>query len=80
MKRPATQPAKNLGSAKIAEVNDRIRAARSERDRAAYADALNELERASKIDPNNQDIQTEITITKRAYNAERTLGRSDLKC
>jgi serine/threonine protein kinase len=80
MRSLATQSVKNLGSAKIAEINDRIRAARSDRDRGAYAEALAELEKASKADPNSNDVQTEIHITKRACNAERTLGRSDLKC
>src|SRR5437870_733739 len=71
---------KDLQPGKGAEFNDRIRAARSYRERGEYLQALAELEKASKIDPGNKDVQGEIAITKRACNAERTLGRSDLNC
>lgn len=59
---------------------DLLRTARGRLDRGEYSEALRELESASKIDPSNKEIQAAILDTKRACNAERKLGRGDLKC
>ena len=80
VKRQEVQAARSLPSHRIAELNDYIRTAKSYRDRGAYAEALVALQEASKIDPRNKDVQSEIAITRRACNAERTLGRPELKC
>ena len=80
VKRQEGQAARGLPSHRIAELNDYIRTAKSYRDRGAYAEALVALQEASKIDPSSRDVQSEIAITRRACNAERTLGRSELNC
>jgi hypothetical protein len=61
-------------------IKEHIKSARQYRDRGDYAAAFVELERARRIDGTNQEIQAEITVTRRACNAERSLGRPDLKC
>jgi Tfp pilus assembly protein PilF len=61
-------------------VEERIKIARTHMDRGEYAEALTELEKASKIDPTNKDVQNVISDTRRACNAEKRLGRSDLRC
>ena len=71
---------KDLQRVKIADLNERIRVAKSYRERGEYSQALTELEKAGKIDPSNKEVQGEIAITKRACNAERVLGRSELPC
>jgi Bacterial Ig-like domain (group 2) len=65
---------------KAADASEFIRAARSFRDRGSYAEAFNELAKASKVDPSNKEIQVEVAITQRACNAEKNLGRADLRC
>lgn len=65
---------------KAADASEFIRAARSFRDRGSYAEAFNELAKASKVDPSNKEVQVEVAITQRACNAEKNLGRADLRC
>jgi serine/threonine protein kinase len=67
-------------SVKTAMVDERIKIARAHLDRGEYAEALNELGKARKIDPGNKDLQTTIADTQRACNAEKRLGRPDLTC
>jgi hypothetical protein len=74
------QASKNVQPPKIADVNEYIRLAKSYRERGEYTLALAELRKAGALDPKSKEVQGEIGITRRACNAERTLGRSDLKC
>ena len=80
VKRREAQTARGLSSDKIAELNNYISTAKSYRDRGEYVEALAELGKATKMDPTNQDVQSEIANTRRACNAERKLGRSELNC
>jgi hypothetical protein len=79
-KKPESQTARVSPADKITEISKYIITARSYRDRGAYEEALVALQAAGKIDPNNKNVQSEIAITRRACNAEKTLGRSELKC
>jgi hypothetical protein len=63
-----------------ADVTPYVRAAKGYRDRGAYTEALAELQKARQIDPNNRDVQEEIAATRRACNAEKRLGQSNLNC
>ena len=80
VKRREAQIASSLSADKLAEFNRYIRTAKSYRERGEYVEALGELEKATKINPTNQDVQFEIANTRRACNAEKRLGRSELKC
>lgn len=71
---------KNVQSGKGPDLNEYIRVARSYRERGEYAQALAELEKAGALDAKSKEVETEIAITKRACNAERSLGRPELKC
>lgn len=71
---------KNVQSGKGPDLNEYIKVARSYRERGEYAQALAELEKAGALDAKSKEVETEIAITKRACNAERTLGRPELKC
>jgi serine/threonine protein kinase len=62
------------------DIRERVNVARSYRDRGAYSQAIEELERARQIDPNNREIQEEIAATRRACSAERKLGLTEIKC
>ncbi|HEX2931218.1 MAG TPA: protein kinase [Candidatus Binatia bacterium] len=72
--------ATTLPPVKAPNVSAQLRNARVYLDQGQYSEALNELTKASKIDPGNQEVQTAIADAKRACNAEKRLGRSDLKC
>jgi serine/threonine protein kinase len=72
--------ARDEQGAKNAQTKEQIRTARLYRERGEYAQALAVLDKAGKIDPRNPEVQEEIAVTKRACNAERTLGRTDLTC
>ncbi len=78
VKRPPAAKAPQPGNG--SEFANHLRLARSYRERGDYSQALAELEKAGKVNPGNKEVQGEIAITKRACNAERTLGRSDLNC
>jgi hypothetical protein len=54
--------------------------AREFRERGAYDAALSQLSAAGALDPANEEIAAEIDRTRRACNAEKRLGRPDLKC
>src|SRR5262245_16875391 len=54
--------------------------ARQYHERGAYDEALSELNAAHKLDSTSDEVVAEIERTKRACNAEKTLGRTDLKC
>ncbi|HSO73479.1 MAG TPA: hypothetical protein VLU47_01465, partial [Blastocatellia bacterium] len=69
------------GSAKPSgEIASHLAAARKYREGGAYDSALAELRAASTLYPANEEIAAEIDKTKRACNAEKRLGRTDLKC
>jgi TIR domain len=57
-----------------------IRIAARHRERGDYGAALAALERGRQIDPSDAEIRAEIERTKRACNAEKRLGRSELVC
>ncbi len=81
MKNPATiQQTRKPLATKVANTSEQIRNARSRLDRGEYTEALGELEKASKVDPGNKEVQAAILDAKRACNAERAFGRTDLKC
>ena len=57
-----------------------IKMAAAHRERGDYSAALAALEKAREIDPSDPAILKEIEMTKRACNAEKRLGRSELVC
>jgi hypothetical protein len=73
-------PIKKPTPAPEISIKEHIKSARQYRDRGDYAAAFAELETARRLDGSNQEIQAEISVTRRACNAERSLGRPDLKC
>jgi hypothetical protein len=62
------------------DVTPYVKTAKAYRDRGAYTEALSELQKARQIDPNNSEVQEEIVATRRACNAEKRLGQSNLNC
>jgi len=50
------------------------------RERGAYDEALAQLSAAKELDSTNNEVAAEIERTRRACNAEKRLGRGDLKC
>jgi tetratricopeptide (TPR) repeat protein len=50
------------------------------RERGAYDEALSHLGAAQRLDPTNKKVIDEIEKTRRACNAEKRFGRTDLKC
>jgi len=54
--------------------------ARQYNERGAYDEALSQLSAANALDSTNNEVATEIERTKQACNAEKRLGRKDLKC
>ena len=80
VKKPEPNTAKVEQTAKGAQSREHLKMARFHRERGEYAQAIAALEKAGKLDPRNTEVQGEMAITRRACNAERTLGRSELKC
>ena len=78
--KPDSRTTKGGQSARTTMVQQRIKIARSHMDRGEYAEALNELDKASKIDPSSNEVRAAVTDTRRACNAEKKLGRADLMC
>ena len=74
-KKPVPMPAK--ASREIAR---HLSLAKGQRERGAYDAALSELIAANALDPANEEIAAELDRTRRACNAEKRLGRTDLKC
>jgi eukaryotic-like serine/threonine-protein kinase len=62
------------------EIARHLGIAKEQRERGAYDAALAELSVANSLDPGNAEIAAEIDKTKRACNAEKRLGRTELKC
>lgn len=62
------------------EIARHLALAKEQRERGAYDSALAELSTASALDPGNEEIAAELDRTRRACNAEKRLGRTDLKC
>ena len=62
------------------EIARHVDVAKEQRDRGAYDAALSELNAANSLYPANEEIAAEIDKTRRACNAEKRLGRTDLKC
>ena len=79
-KKSEPRPTKTPSTSRAPYINAQLRNARAYLDQGQYTEALNELNKASKIDPGNQEVQTAVADAKRACNAEKRLGRSDLKC
>ncbi|MGH7847047.1 MAG: CHAT domain-containing protein, partial [Candidatus Binatia bacterium] len=61
-------------------ITEHLLSARAYRDRGDYAEALTVLEKARASDPENREVEAAIEATRRACNAERRLGRGELKC
>jgi hypothetical protein len=61
-------------------ITEYLVSARAYRERGDYAEALTVLERARASDPENKEVAAAIDATRRACNAERRLGRGELKC
>jgi serine/threonine protein kinase len=93
VKLPARSEVKNVpvqGSEKAAATQERpskekqidaaLKNAGAHLDRGEYSDAFDVLEKIQKVDPSNRKISAAIDRTKKACNAEKTLGRADLKC
>ena len=74
-KKPVQIPAKATR-----EIARHLRLAKEQRERGAYDAALSELNAANAVDPANEEIAAELDRTRRACNAEKRLGRTDLKC
>jgi tetratricopeptide (TPR) repeat protein len=62
------------------EIAKYLSLARKYRESGAYDNALSQLSAARALDPGNEEIAEEFEKTRRACNAEKRLGRSDLKC
>ena len=62
------------------KILDHMKIAKSYRERGEYSDALAELEKARSLDPTDREVQAETDVTRKACNAERQLGRPDLRC
>ena len=75
VKIPVRNPAKATR-----EIARHVDVAKEQRDRGAYDAALSELNVANSLYPANEEIAAEIDKTRRACNAEKRLGRTDLKC
>src|SRR5262249_12318612 len=63
-------PAPEQKTSKV-DVSQYIKSAREARDRGDYPQAFAELQKASKIDPSNTEVQKEIVDTRSGCNAER---------
>ena len=61
-------------------ITEYLVSARAYRERGDYTEALTVLERARASDPENKEVAATIEATRRACNAERRLGRGELKC
>ena len=61
-------------------ITEYLVSARAYRERGDYTEALTVLERARASDPENKEVAAAIETTRRACNAERRLGREELKC
>ena len=74
-KKPVQIPAKATR-----EIARHLSLAKGQRERGAYDAALSELSAANALAPENEEIAAELDRTRRACNAEKRLGRTDLKC
>ena len=74
-KKPVQIPAKATR-----QIARHLSLAKEQRERGAYDAALSELNSANALDPANEEISAELDRTRRACNAEKRLGRTDLKC
>jgi hypothetical protein len=61
-------------------VKEYLSAAQAFREAGDYTAALAVLEKARQAKPNDKDVQAALETTRRACNAERRLGRTELKC
>src|SRR5262245_3786392 len=64
----------------IKEIAKYLGLARQYNERGAYDEALSQLSAANALDSTNNEVAAEIERTKQACNAEKRLGRKDLKC
>jgi tetratricopeptide (TPR) repeat protein len=75
VEKPVPQPPAEDGL-----IKEYLSSAQAYRERGDYAAALAVLEKARKVKPNDKDVQAALETTRRACNAERRLGRAELKC
>ena len=75
-----SEKGRDLKAFELRKIKNHIDIAKSYRERGEYSNALSELQKASLRDPTNKKVQAEIEITKMACNAEKRLGRPQLKC
>jgi hypothetical protein len=61
-------------------VKEYLSSAQAFREAGDYTAALAVLEKARQAKPNDKDVQAALETTRRACNAERRLGRTELKC
>lgn len=62
------------------EISKYLSLAREYHERGAYDEALSQLSAANALDSTNKEVAAEIERIRRACNAEKRLGRKDLKC
>jgi serine/threonine protein kinase len=82
-KKPIESPAKptiQIPGKGTAEIAKHLSLAREYNERGAYDEALSQLSAANALDSTNNEVAAAIESTKRACNAEKRLGRRDLKC
>ena len=80
VKRGEAQTARGISSDKIAELNGFIRTAKSYRERGDLCGGLGGTARSKRDRSQQQRCSVPDRNHERACNAERTLGRSELKC
>jgi serine/threonine protein kinase len=82
-KKPTESPAKptiRIPAKGTAEIAKHLSLAKEYNERGAYDEALSQLSAANALDSTNNEVAAAIESTKRACNAEKRLGRRDLKC
>ena len=62
------------------QIDAALKSANAHLDRGEYSEAFAVLEKIQKMDPSNRRISAAINSTRTACNAEKNLGRADLKC
>jgi len=74
------KPAPPTPAQSTKEIAKYLGLARQYNERGAYDEALSQLSAANALDSTNNEVAAEIERTKQACNAEKRLGRKDLKC
>ncbi len=68
------------GPTREKEIDAALKSANGHLDKGEYSEASAVLEKIQKIDPGNRKISAAIASARKACNAEKNLGRTDLKC